>query len=325
MKALLLEEIGKWKDMEIKEVEAPTPQKDELLIRVKAAGLNPVDYKTGENGYPDWEFPHVLGLDVAGTVEAVGEEVAGFNTEDHVVFLNNMSEWGGFAEFAVVKAHVASKIPYNVVFEDAAALPVAGYTAYQALFDKLHVQAGDSILIHAGAGGVGGFAIQLAKNAGLTVYTTASEENHEYVKELGADKAIDYSKESFVEKILEETEGLGVDHVLDTVGRENATASLEVLAYNGQIAFIAGPPKMDDSIDFGHPKSFHHVALGSVFQSKNIDDQLKIADIGTELLDMLSNGKLKARVTQKIPMVDVPKGLEQLSTRKVRGKIVAVW
>ncbi|SDN20877.1 zinc-binding dehydrogenase [Alkalicoccus daliensis] len=325
MKALLLEKAGQWKDMKIQEVDIPAYGKDEVLVRVKAAGLNPVDYKTGENGNPAWEFPHVLGLDVAGTIEAVGEEVEGFSEEDHVVFLNNMAEWGGFAEFAVAKAHTVSKIPYNVVFEDAASLPVAGYTAYQAIFEKLRVRAGKSILIHAGAGGVGGFAIQLAKNAGLKVFTTASAENHDYVKELGADVAIDYTKESFVEKVLEETSGIGVDYVLDTAGRDNATASLDVLTYNGEIAFIAGQPKIDDSITFAHPKSFHHVALGSVLQSKNMDAQRRIAEIGTEMLGMLSNGKLKARVSQKIPMVDVSKGLEQLSTRKVKGKIVAVW
>lgn len=325
MKALLLEEKGSWKDMQIGEIDTPELQEGELLVRVKAAGLNPVDYKTGENGYPGWAYPHVLGLDVAGTVEKVGPGVEGFSTEDHVVFLNNMAERGGFAEFAVAKAHMVSKIPYNVVFQDAAALPVAGFTAYQALFDKLSVKEGDSILIHAGAGGVGGFAIQLAKNAGLTVYTTASEENHEYVKELGADLAIDYTKESFAEKVLEVTDGLGVNHVLDTVGRENATASLKALAYNGQIAFIAGPPEMNESIDFAHPKSFHHVGLGSVYQTDNLAEQKKIAAIGDKMLEMLSNGKLHARITRKVPMVDVPKGLEELATRRVRGKIVAEW
>lgn len=325
MKALLLEETGSWKDMQVGEIDTPELQEGELLVRVKAAGLNPVDYKSGENGYPGWKFPHVLGLDVAGTIEEVGPGVEGFTTEDHVVFLNNMAERGGFAEFAVAQAGMVSKIPYNVVFEDAAALPVAGFTAYQALFDKLRVKEGESILIHAGAGGVGGFAIQLAKNAGLTVYTTASENNHEYVKELGADLAIDYTKESFTDKINEATNGLGVDHILDTVGRENATASLKVLAYNGQIAFIAGPPEMDDSIDFAHPKSFHHVALGSVYQSNNPQEQRRISQIGNEMLQMLSNGKLHARVTRKVPMVDVPKGLIELETRKVRGKIVAEW
>ncbi|WP_147804975.1 zinc-binding dehydrogenase [Alkalicoccus halolimnae] len=325
MKAMLLNSAGSWRDMKIEEVEKPKPKEGEMLVRIKAAGLNPVDYKSGENGIPTWKYPHILGLDAAGTVEETGPGVDRFSIGDHVVFLNDMTEWGAFAEFAVTKAFAASKLPYNVLFQDAAALPVAGYTAYQALFHKLRVKEGESILIHAGAGGVGGFAIQLAKQAGLKIFTTARKENHDYVKKLGADVAVDYTAESFVERIQEETGGIGVNYVLDTVGSDNATKSLDILAYNGHIAFIAGAPKMDEFIDFSHPVSFHHVALGSVYQSRNVKEQMKIAEIGNHMLDLLSDGKLEAMVSQKIPSVDIPQGLEQLETRRVRGKIISEW
>ena len=178
-------------------------------------------------------------------------------------------------------------------------------------------------MIHAGAGGVGGFAIQLAKEAGLTVITTASSSNHEYVKSLGADYAIDYRKEDFVEKTLEITDGLGADLVLDTVGAENAQKSLHALAFNGQIAFIAGSPDLSEAGSFKHPLSFHQVALGRVHQSNNRKEQQKLADMGNHMLALLQDGKLQSMVERVITLEEVPKALEELSTRRVRGKVVA--
>ncbi|MDZ5713116.1 zinc-binding dehydrogenase [Jeotgalibacillus haloalkalitolerans] len=323
MKALLLKDKGQWREMQVEEIEKPVPAEGEILVRVKAVGLNPVDYKTGQNGSPAWTYPHILGLDAAGEVEETGAGVTGFDKGDRVVFLADMTKKGAFAEYAIAKARTVSKLPEGVSFTDAAALPVAAYTAYQALFYKLHIQKNKTILIHAGAGGVGGFAIQLAKYAGLTVITTASEENHDHVKQLGADFAIDYNKEDFVQKTKEYTDDLGVNYVLDTVGRENATKSLEALAYNGQIAFIAGQPEMNESISFAHPISFHHVALGSVYQSENHDEEATLKSIGDHLVELLAKGEIKSLVEQVISLEEVPKGLEELETRKVKGKIVA--
>ena len=323
MKALLLKEKGKWQEMAVEEIEKPSAEYDEIVVKVKAAGLNPVDYKTGTGGYPGWSYPHILGLDVAGTVEETGPEVTDFKAGDRVVYLSDMARKGGFAEYAVTKAHTVSKLPDSVSFEDAAALPVAAYTAYQALFFKLHVQKNNAILIHAGAGGVGGFAIQLAKYAGLTVITTASEKNHSYVKQLGADYAIDYKKEDFVQKTIELTNGLGVDYVLDTVGRENASKSLKTLAFNGHIAFIAGQPEMNESISFAHPLSFHHVALGSVYQSGNLAEEKTLKGIGDHLVELLAQEKITSPVEQIISLDDIPQGLKELETRGVKGKIIA--
>ncbi|MBM7580850.1 zinc-binding dehydrogenase [Jeotgalibacillus terrae] len=323
MKALLLKDKGTWRDMKVEEFEKPVPAVDEILVKVKAAGLNPVDYKTGQNGSPAWSYPHVLGLDAAGIIEETGSEVTDVKNGDRVVFLADMTRKGAFAEYIVTKAHTVSVLPEEVSFTDAAALPVAAYTAYQALFFKLHIQKEKSILIHAGAGGVGGFAIQLAKYAGLKVITTASEKNHDYVKQLGADYAIDYKKQDFVEKVKEYTDGLGVNYVLDTVGRENATKSLETLAYNGHIAFIAGQPEMNESISFAHPISFHHVALGSVYQSGNSDEEKLLKTIGDHLVELLAKGEIESLVNQVISLEEVPAGLEELETRKVKGKIVA--
>lgn len=323
MKALLLEDKGKVFEMKVGTMERPVPGKGEILVKIKATSLNPVDYKTGSGGNPNWTYPHILGLDSAGIVEEVGAEVTNVKVGDRVVYHGDLTKKGGFAEYGVTTAHTVSLIPVSISFEEAAALPTAGYTAYQALFYKMHASKGQTILVHAGAGGVGGFAIQLAKNAGLTVLTTASSANHEYVKSLGADYAIDYRDEDFAEKALEITNRVGVDLVLDTVGRDNADKSLKALAFNGQIAFIAGPPNVNEAISFAHPLSFHQVALGSVHQSNNFREQRTLTEMGDMMLSLLQEGKIKPMVDKIISLEEVPEALAELSTRRVKGKIVA--
>ncbi|MCA1040109.1 zinc-binding dehydrogenase [Bacillus infantis] len=323
MKALLLEDKGMVSQMKVGSLEKPVPGRGEILVKIMAAALNPVDYKTGNGGNPNWNYPHVLGVDSAGVVEETGPGTTGIKPGDRVVYHSDLAKKGGFAEYGVTTAHTVSIIPEGVSFEEAAAIPCAGYTAYQALFHKMNASKGQTILIHAGAGGVGGFAIQLAKMAGLTVLTTASSSNHEFVKSLGADFAIDYNNEDFVQKSLEITNGLGVDLVLDTVGRENADKSVKALAFNGQIAFIAGPPNVNGAISFAHPLSFHQIGLGSVHQSGNIHEQKKLAEMGDHMLSMLKEGRLDALVEKIISLEEVPAALDVLATRRVKGKIVA--
>lgn len=230
MKALLLKDKGLWKDMKLEETEKPAPGHGELLVEVHAVGLNPVDYKTATNGMPNWTYPHILGLDVAGVVAEVGDGVTGWKRGDRIVYHGDFSKKGGYAEFALITAHTASKLPEGISFEDAAALPTAGYTAYQALHRKLPLDQIDIILIHGGAGGVGGFGVQLAKLAGKTVISTASSHNHDYVKSLGADYVIDYREENVKERVMEITDGRGVDAVIDAVSRQSATDALDMLA-----------------------------------------------------------------------------------------------
>ncbi len=155
------------------------------------------------------------------------------NLGDRVYYHGNLTKKGGFAQYALTTAHTISKLPDSISFEEAAALPCAGFTAYQALHRKLNVKPNCSILIHGGAGGVGGFAIQLAKLKGLTVITTASKSNHDYVKQLGANYTIDYNHESVKDEISNITNGNGVDYVLDTVNGSNATNSLALMGFNG--------------------------------------------------------------------------------------------
>ncbi|AZB44164.1 zinc-binding alcohol dehydrogenase [Bacillus sp. FJAT-42376] len=322
MKALLLEAKGKWDQMKVGSIPAPSPQKGEILVRVHAVGLNPVDYKTATNGNPTWNYPHILGLDVAGTIEELGEGVTQWKKGDRVVYHGDMTKGGGFAEYAVTTAHTVSQIPEGVSFKDAAALPTAGYTAYEALFRKLPLHTFKTILIQGGAGGVGGFAIQLAKNAGLEVFTTASASNHEYVKSLGADHVIDYRSEDVKEKVLELTNGRGVDAVLDTVSRQTSTDALEYIAYRGQLAHIAGAPDTSEVKPFTKVISFHEVALGAIHKA-DFESQKDLAAMGDEMLELLKAGKIESLLSETISLEEIPEALVRLSERHVKGKIVA--
>ncbi|MGX1195048.1 NADPH2:quinone reductase [Metabacillus sp. SLBN-84] len=323
MKALLLNGKNEWKNMKIEETEKPVPKKGEVVVEIHAAGLNPVDYKTGTNGNPNWTFPHILGLDAAGTIHEVGEGVTQWKKGDRVVYHGDFNKKGAYAEYGVTTAHTISRIPDSITFEEAAALPTAGYTAYQALFRKLPMNAIETILIHGGAGGVGGFGIQLAKAAGKTVITTASERNHDYVLSLGADHVIDYTKEDVKAKVMELTDGRGVDAVLDTVGRDNATASLDLIAYNGHIAHIAGAPDYSRVKPFTKVISFHEIALNAIHHHNDVISERDLAKMGDELLKMVEEKKVSPLLERVITLQEVPQTLEELSNRHVKGKIVA--
>ncbi|MCM3545087.1 zinc-binding dehydrogenase [Priestia megaterium] len=296
--------------MKVEEIEKPLPNKGEVVVEVHAVGLNPVDYKTATNGNPHWTYPHILGLDVAGTIDEIGEGVAGWKK-------------GGYAEYAVTTAHSISHIPDAVTFEEAAALPTAGYTAYEALFRKLPMNHIQTILIHGGAGGVGGFGVQLAKNAGKTVFSTASAHNHEYVKSLGADYVIDYREENVVEKVLELTNGRGVDAVLDTVSAKNATDSLDMIAYRGHLAHIAGAPDYTKVKPFTKVISYHEVALNAAHHIDDMIAQADLAKMGDELLVLVAEKKVAPMIERIISLKEVRSALEELSKRHVKGKIIA--
>ena len=322
MKALLLQDKNKWTEMKVEEIEKPLPNKGEVVVEVHAVGLNPVDYKTATNGNPHWTYPHILGLDVAGTIDAVGEGVVDWKKGDRVVYHGDFMKKGGYAEYAVTTAHAISRIPDAVTFEEAAALPTAGYTAYEALFRKLPMNHIQTILIHGGAGGVGGFGVQIAKNAGKTVFSTASAHNHEYVKSLGADYVIDYREENVVEKVLELTNGRGVDAVLDTVSAKNATDSLDMIAYRGHLAHIAGAPDYTKVKPFTKVISYHEVALNAAHHIDDMIAQADLAKMGDELLVLVAEKKVAPMIERIISLKEVPSALEELSKRHVKGKII---
>ncbi|WP_243385551.1 zinc-binding dehydrogenase [Bacillus kexueae] len=324
MKALPLLGPNKWHEMKIAEMEKPSPKAGQILVHIQAVGLNPVDYKTATNGNPKWAYPHILGVDGAGIVAEVGEGVEDVKVGDRVVYHGSFQQKGTYAEYAVTTAHSVSHIPDDVSFIEAAALPCAGMTAYQALFRKLHIQKGETILIQGAAGGVGGFAVQLAALTGATIIGTASKHNHDFIQSLGAHLMIDYHSEDVKEKVLELTNGRGVDCVLDAVGRKTATDALDMLAFNGRLAYIAGGPDFSLVKPFTKALSFHEIALGGAhLEGGDKEAQIDLKVMGDELLKLVNEKKLNPLVHEIISLHEVPKALQKLSERHVRGKIVA--
>ncbi len=322
MKALLLDSIGPVGDLRVGDLPLPEPGAGEIRVEVKAVSLNPVDYKLAGRGHENWSWPHVLGLDVAGVVDAVGDGVEEWSVGDRVFYHGDLSKPGGFAEYAITTAHTTARIPDEVSYRDAAAIPCAGLTAYEAVVRRLYVQADHVVWMQRGAGGVGGFGIQICRNIGAEIITTASARNHEFVKGLGASHVIDYTSEDVVARILEITNGRGVDRVLSAVDITTSDQAIQVLAFRGGVACVAGLPTLDEST-FAGAHSVHQVAYGGAHTSTNRAAQLDLARMAEEMIALVAAKKIDPMVEQVIGLEDIPDGLAQLETRHVRGKIVA--
>lgn len=323
MKALVLDQPGSAETLRVAEIPDPQPGSDEVRVRVRAVGLNPVDYKLAESGFPSWEYPFILGLDVAGVVDAVGDAVTDWKVGDAVYYHGNLAKPGGYAEYAIAPAIALAPLPDGVSFPEAAALPCAGFTAYQALYRKLHVQPHQTILIHAGAGGVGSFAVQLASLTGLQVISTCSPHNFDCVRQLGATHVLDYCSEDIPSRVREITNGRGVDAIVDAVSSESATIGLEMLAFNGGMACIAGLPDFTKFQPFTKAPSIHEVALGGAHLSRDRNAIEDLARMGRELGTLVSEQKVKPMLEEVISLEAIPDALVRIKGRHVRGKIVA--
>jgi len=225
--------------MEMMELPRPEPGPGELLVRVRAAGVNPLDFKIRDGGVKvllHFSFPLILGTDLAGDVAAIGPGVTRFKRGDAIYSRLDNDRIGAFAEYALVRETAAARMPARLDYAQAASLPLVGLTAWQALIELARLQAGQKVLIHAGSGGVGTFAIQLAKHLGARVATTAGAKNHALVKSLGADVAIDYRTSRFEAVVKDQ------DVVLDTQGGDTLLRSFEVVKPGGVVVTIGGRP-----------------------------------------------------------------------------------
>jgi NADPH2:quinone reductase len=312
MKACVIESFGGAEVMKIKEVPKPEPKPNEVLIKVVCASVNPVDWKIRE-GYlksrVPHEFPIILGWDAAGVVESVGKDVHGFEGGDHVYAYcrKPVVKDGTFAEYVVVDARHVSHKPENLTMAQAASIPLTALTAWQSLFDFANVREGNTVMIHAGGGGVGSMAIQFAKNAKAKVITTASAKHHAYVKKLGADVIIDYTKDDFVEKV-KEVAPKGVDFVYDTVGGGIAEKSLGLVKDGGSLVSIV--ELIDES--FG---ARNKVKTGFVFVAPNGQELETIAKL-------IEEGKVVAPLIEEFVLDDAPEALEKNRAGHTQGKIV---
>ncbi|MFE0702045.1 NADP-dependent oxidoreductase [Streptomyces sp. NPDC058872] len=303
MRAMVVEQWGGPENLVEREVERPEPGLNEVLVRVHAAGVNPVDWKTRASGaLVAWGDVPVVGWDVSGTVAAVGPGVGAFRPGDEVFGMPLFPrQAGGYAEYVVAPArHLAPK-PSSLTHVEAAALPLAALTAWQALVDTADVRPGERVLVHAAAGGVGHFAVQIAKARGAYVIGTASAAKHDLVRGLGADEVIDYRTERF------EDAASDVDVVLDGLGGETAERSLKVLRPGGRLVTLPGPDDVP-----GAPDAVR--ALWMLVEP----DHLGLREIAA----LVDRGALRPVVDAVLPLAEAAKAHEIGEQGRTTGKIV---
>lgn len=311
MKAVVIEQYGEKEELKEMNVPDPVPGEHQVVVKLKATSINPIDWKL-RAGYlkqmMDWEFPIILGWDAAGIITEVGSAVTEWRIGDEVFARPETTRFGTYAEYTLVDDHLLAALPVGISFQQAASIPLAGLTAWQALFDHGQLKEGEKVLIHAGAGGVGSLAIQLAKNAGAYVITTASDKNKEFVESLGADEVIDYKSTDFSEVLSD------IDLVFDTMGDKIQADSFKVLKTgSGRLISIVSEP--DEKL-----KEQYDVTAKSIWLQPNGEQLHKIA------LQM-AEGKLKAIVGTELPFSE--QGLQEAhelsATHHAKGKIVITF
>ncbi len=312
MKAMVIDAFGGAEAMYMTEIATPVPGPGEVLIRIRATSVNPVEWKIREGHlarlFP-CSFPLILGWDAAGTIAAVGEGVTGFAIGDRVWSYCRKSDiqWGTYAEYVTMAADAVAPMPANLSFAEASTIPLVGLTAWQTLFDVAAIRPGQSVLIHAGAGGIGSLAVPLAKWAGATVIATARAANHDYVRALGADHVIDYSTEDFAAA----TKALvpeGVDMVFGTVGGEVLTRSYAVVKPGGILVSITDKTDKEAAERFG-------IRVKYVFVQPN-GPQLR------RLAGLVECGTLRPPEIEEMPLTQAAEALERNKLGHVRGKLV---
>jgi NADPH:quinone reductase-like Zn-dependent oxidoreductase len=240
MKALQIVKYGEIKEsLSLNEIEKPSLKPDDILVEVKAASINPIDYKLVEGHLKDMvplNFPITIGYDLSGVVVEKGGDVGNFEIGDEVYSRVPQEQMGTVSEYVAINSDVVAKKPENSSFEEAAGLPLTGLTAIQAL-EHVGMKENDRVLIHAGSGGIGSFAIQYAKAKGAIVYTTTSSKNVDWVKALGADRVIDYKTEDY-KKVAK-----NLDIVFDTLGNDYTFDAFEIIKEGGKVTTIVGPKK----------------------------------------------------------------------------------
>jgi len=303
MKAVVAHEYGAPEVLKFEEVPRPEPKENEALVRVIASGVNPADPLTLSGKYAK-EFgthlPLIPGYDIAGVVEKTGANVTKLKVGEAVYGYPTFG--GGWAEYvAVQESEVAAK-PASLNFVEAAAVPMGALTAWQALVDVAKLQAGQTILIHGGSGGVGSFAVQIAKALGARVIATASTTNQDLLKQLGADETVDYTKARF-EDIAKD-----VDAVLDPVGKETLARSYDVVKKGGIVMSLVARPD---------PVELKKRGIRGAGISVHPD-----ADDLTEIAHLIDAGKVKPIVTQVLPLSEAIAAQQQAATHHTRGKVV---
>ena len=323
MKVLQIVKYGELKDgLSFNETAKPSMNATDILIETKAASLNPIDYKLVSGGLKEMvplDLPITIGFDVSGVVVEKGSEVTNFEIGDKVYTRVPQNQMGTVAEFVAVDSSVVSKKPENISFEEAASLPLIGLTAIQAL-ERVGLKAGDNVLIHAGSGGVGSFAIQYAKAKGAYVYTTTSTKNVDWVKALGADRVIDYKKEDYKSIVSE------LDIVFDTLGGDYTTEAFQVIKVGGKVTSIASILDEETAAMMGMEGYQMPENFSQLIKEKSANYKLTWMQPNGEQLDAISSmvkeGKIKPVIDKVYAFADGIEAYLYLATGRAKGKVI---
>jgi NADPH:quinone reductase-like Zn-dependent oxidoreductase len=323
MKALQIVKYGEIRDcLTFNEVSKPTIQAKDVLIEVKAAAINPIDKSIilgNLQGMLPIPLPSTSAYDVSGIVVEKGDEVTNFEIGDLVYSRVPQEQMGTLAEFVIVTSNAVSKKPGNISFEEAASLPLAGLTALQSL-EYAGIKESDKVLIHAGSGGVGSFAIQYAKAKGAYVYTTTSTSNVEWVKELGADRVIDYKTEDYKAIVKD------ADIVFDTLGKNYTTEAFAVVKKGGMVVSVVGPldeesAKMFGMADYKLPTELSNLVSEKEATYKFIFMHPNGSHLG-EIKALVEDGKIKPIIDKVYPFSESIEAFTHLASGRAKGKIV---
>jgi NADPH2:quinone reductase len=322
---MIINEFGDSEKFQLAEMSRPMPADDEVLIRVACAAVNPVDWKERQGVFGqgprrrEYSFPCVLGFDASGVVEAVGRDVAGVRPGDRVVTCSDGPGNGGtYAEFVAVRQDRVGPMPRSIDFANAAAYPLAGLTVWQDLFgpEKGALQAGQSVLIHGGAGGLGSYGIQFAKAAGLHVAATCSTRNLDYVASLGADCVIDYVTQDIVSAARAWAPG-GVDVVIDAVGPATLPAALDMIRPGGRLVSVA---TLTDDGDIAAGQAVAAARgmekIWAIMSFENVTPQL------AEIATLFDQGAVRPPPITIYPLERLAEAHREVETGHVRGKVV---
>jgi len=303
MKAVIAHEFGEPEVLRFEQIPRPEPKENQALVRVIASAVNPADPLTLSGKYArefGTQLPWIPGYDIAGVVEKTGSKVTKLKVGDAVYGYPTYG--GGWAEYVTVSEGEVALKPKSLSFVEAAAVPMGALTAWQSLVDTAKLQAGQTILIHGGSGGVGSFGIQIAKARGARVIATASTANQDLLKQLGADESIDYTKTKF------EDVAKNVDAVLDPIGRETLARSYGVVKKGGIVMTLVSRP------DPAELKK-HEIKGASIAAHADGEDL-------TEIAELIDSGKIKPVVTKVLPLSEAIAAQRQAETHHTRGKIV---
>jgi NADPH:quinone reductase-like Zn-dependent oxidoreductase len=304
MKAVTISKYGDQSVLTYTDIERPKPKSDEILVHNRAVAVNPVDWKI-RNGLGEMfglQFLIILGCEIAGTIEEVGSDVRDFQTGAAVYGYVSLERNGGYAEYTIAKSDEIASKPESFDFENAAAVAVGALTSWQAIFDTANLQAGQRILITGASGGVGSMAVQLAKAIGAIVIATASGKNEEFVRSLGADEFVDYTREKFEDRARE------VDVVYDTVGGDTLERSFATLRHGGCLVTTVEPPSNEKAQKLG--------IRASMIGVEPSGRQLR------EINRLIAAGKLKTHVATVLPLAEIRKAHQLSESGRTRGKII---